>query len=234
MTNAREEILGGIRRRLGRTNGDAAAVDQRLAARRSNLVPARGRPAPAERLARFVEMAEAAQCTVARIASPSELPAAVGDWLSRHNLAAALVMAPDPRLDAVPWQSQPLLSIRRGAPEEADAVGLGRALTGIAETGTLLVASGPEAPTTLSFLPENHIVVLDAAAIVGSYEDAFARLRAAHPGENGAALPRAVSLITGPSRTGDIALKIELGAHGPRRVHIIILEQSGIGDDPPA
>lgn len=228
---AREAILGRLRRGLGRGTDTAsyAEVERRLATPTANLIPQRGRPPAAERIERFIEMAEAAQCTLARIENAAALPAAVAEWLGGHNLAAALVMAADPALDRAPWAAaQPLLSIRRGAPMEADAVSLNRALAGIAETGTLMLASGPGAPTSLSFLPENHIVVVDAAAIVGGYEEAFARLRAA---QDGTALPRAVNLITGPSRTGDIALKIELGAHGPRRLHIVIVDRGFEADD---
>lgn len=233
---ARAAILGRLRRGLGRETDTAKAayaeVERRLATPTANLIPQRGRPPAAERIERFIEMAEVAQCTLARIENAAALPAAVAEWLGGHNLAAALVMAADPALDRAPWAAaQPLLSIRRGAPMEADAVSLNRALAGIAETGTLMLASGPDAPTSLSFLPENHIVVVDATAIVGSYEEAFARLRAAHGAQDKMALPRAVNLITGPSRTGDIALKIELGAHGPRRLHIVIVERGFEADD---
>ena len=233
--DARAAILGRLRHGLGREPASAAAaaaeVERRLAAPAANLIPKRGRPAAFERLERFTEMAEAAQCTLARIEGVAALPDAVAAWLGGHNLAASLVMAPDPVLDRAPWAGQPLLSIRRGAPTEADAVGLNRALAGIAETGTLMLASGPDAPTSLSFLPENHIVAVAAAVIVGGYEEAFARLRTAHPGPGGTALPRAVNLITGPSRTGDIALKIELGAHGPRRLHIVVVDTGLEADD---
>ena len=84
-----------------------------------------------------------------------------------------------------------------------------------------MLASGPAAPTTLNFLPENHIVVLKASQVVGPYEDAWDRLRAAN-GEG--RLPRTVNFITGPSRTGDIEQTIQMGAHGPRRLHVILVE----------
>jgi L-lactate dehydrogenase complex protein LldG len=81
--------------------------------------------------------------------------------------------------------------------------------------------SGPDNPTTLNFLPETHIVVLPKSAVTGSYEDVWDRLRQ-HVGEG--VMPRTVNLVTGPSRTGDIEQTIELGAHGPRRLHIILLD----------
>ena len=81
-----------------------------------------------------------------------------------------------------------------------------------------MMKSGPAHPTTLNFLPDTHVVVLRASQIVGSYEDAWDRLR------GGEAMPRTVNFITGPSRTGDIEQTIFLGAHGPRRMHIVMVE----------
>ncbi len=96
-------------------------------------------------------------------------------------------------------------------------------MAGIAETGTLLLASGPEAPTTLNFLPDNHVVVLKASQVVGAYEDALDRLRETHgPGK----LPRVINFITGPSRTADIDQTIQLGALGPRRLHVLLVEDT--------
>ncbi len=92
------------------------------------------------------------------------------------------------------------------------------AFTAVAETGTLMLRSGPDHPTTLNFLPDTHIVVLRAGQIVGPYEDAWAKLRAAGD------MPRAVNFVSGPSRTADIEQTIQLGAHGPRRLHIVLIE----------
>jgi L-lactate dehydrogenase complex protein LldG len=97
------------------------------------------------------------------------------------------------------------------------------AFAAIAETGTLMLLSGPSGPTTLNFLPDNHIVVLRASQLVGAYEEAWGRLRELYgPGK----LPRTVNLITGPSRTADIEQTIQLGAHGPRRLHILVVEDA--------
>jgi L-lactate dehydrogenase complex protein LldG len=142
-------------------------------------------------------------------------------------------MAPDPALDRFPWDNRPLLTIRRGRAEPGDAVSLTRCLAGIAETGTLMLVSGRDTPTTLNFLPDTHIVVLRAGQVVASYEDGWdlVRHRAAGKPEG---WPRTVNLITGPSRTGDIEQRIQLGAHGPRRLHIVLVgEPEGSADAPP-
>ena len=93
------------------------------------------------------------------------------------------------------------------------------AFVGIAETGSVMLLSDPSSPTTLNFLPEHHIVLLDRTRIVGHLEDAFATLR-----RERTAMPRSVNIITGPSRTGDVELNMEFGAHGPRRLYVMLLE----------
>ena len=151
------------------------------------------------------------------IASDAEVPAEVARYLAAENLPAELAMAPEPALDALPWDERPLLQIRRCKAEAGDAVSLTPCLAAVAETGTLMLVSGAETPTTLNFLPDTHIVVLRGEQVVATYEDGWDLLRAR------GALPRTVNFITGPSRTGDIEQKIELGAHGPRRLHVILI-----------
>jgi L-lactate dehydrogenase complex protein LldG len=225
MSEARDQILGALRRSLKRGPLDAdrrAELDARLAAHPRNLVPARAQSLdPAGQVDLFVQMAEEVETTVARVASAAEVPAAVADYLSRHNLPSRLVMTPDPQLDGVPWGERPMLEIRRGRAEEADQVGVTAVFAAIAETGTLMLVSGPESPTRNNFLPDTHIVVLRRTQVAASYEDGWSRLRDA---ERDAALPRTVNFITGPSRTGDIEQRIELGAHGPRRLHVILID----------
>jgi L-lactate dehydrogenase complex protein LldG len=223
---ARDDILGGIRRSLGRgtlagptADAAAAAVTERVAAHRRNLIPARAAALDAaDRVALFVDMAEAVQATVARVAAERDIPAEVARYLAAENLPAEIRIAPDPELDALPWAERPLLHVVRGKAEPGDAVSLTPCRAAVAETGTLMLTSGETTPTTLNFLPDTHIVVLRAGQVVASYEDGWDLLRAR------GALPRTVNFITGPSRTGDIEQRIELGAHGPRRLHVILVD----------
>jgi L-lactate dehydrogenase complex protein LldG len=218
MSEARGDILGAIRR-ARRDAGDPGAVDGRLAGHRRNLVPARAASRDhAGQVALFAEMAEEVQTTVARVARLDDVPGALADWLAGQNLPAEFVMSPDKLLDDVPWGERPLLRFRRGKPEPTDLTGVTACFAGISETGTLMLVSGPESPSTLNFLPDNHVAVVRASQVVGTYEDGFDRLRAA------GAVPRTVNFVTGPSRTGDIEQKIQLGAHGPRRLHIVIVD----------
>ncbi len=224
MSDARVQMLGAIRRSLKRDALPAdrrAALESRIAAARPGPIPARGQLPPAARVELFVRMAGEASCTVARVADGSAVPAAVAEYLARENLPARLRVAPDPAVQGLPWHTRPLLELSAGRSDGADEVSLTPAFAAIAETGTLMLTSGPGRPTTLNFLPETHIVLLEAGQVVGALEEAWSRLRA----QTGAgAMPRTVNLITGPSRSGDIEQKLQMGAHGPRRLHIIVID----------
>jgi len=219
---ARKRILRGLRTALDVAGPrDAAEVDARIAAHARNLIPRRGQLPPAQMRDLFAAKAVQAAATVDRVAA-EELPGALQRYLSERNLAPVLAMSPDPALDRYPWESAGLLEIRRGRAEGTDAVAVTPAFAGIAETGTLMLWSAPVRPTSLNFLPENHVAVLRAQDVVPALEDGWARLRAALP--PGQPFPRTVNFITGPSRTADIEQELILGAHGPRRLHILLVE----------
>jgi L-lactate dehydrogenase complex protein LldG len=228
MSDGRERILGDIRKSLKRgplDSNTAAQLRGRVAAHQRNLIPARAMALDhAGQVDLFITMAGEVQATVARVGSLAAVPEAVADYLAAENLTAELVVAPDPNIDAIPWEARPLLRIRRGRAEGADKVSLTPCHAAIAETGTLMLISGRETPTTLNFLPDTHIVVVRRDQVVASYEDALDRLRADRASDK---LPRVINFITGPSRTADIEQHIELGAHGPRRLHIVLVEDGG-------
>ncbi len=231
MSEARAQILGSIRRSLKRGALDEAGrapLERRLAAHERNLVPKRAASLPqAAQIDLFVAMAEEVQTTVTRVSREADVPAAVADYLSQRNLPSRLVMTPDPQLDGIPWSERPMLEIRRGRAEDGDQVGVTACFAGIAETGTLMLISGAASPTRNNFLPDTHIVVMRGDQVVPTYEEGWTRLRQARGADGGAAMPRTVNFITGPSRTGDIEQRIELGAHGPRRLHIVLIEDGG-------
>jgi len=224
MSDARSTILNGIRRSLHRgelAGAERHAVEARLAEPpRGPLVARANLPQP-DKVALFCQWAETNNSTVARVAA-ADVASEVASYLARNNLPAEAAMAPGPALDAFDWASQKMLSLRRGRGEGSDHVSITDAFAGIAETGTLVTASGPEHPVTLNLLPDTHIVVLHEGDIVGGYEDVWERLRTRYGKDR---MPRTVNTITGPSRTGDIEQTIELGAHGPRRMHIVVVRE---------
>jgi L-lactate dehydrogenase complex protein LldG len=128
-------------------------------------------------------------------------------------------MGDDPRLASLPWDGT-TLELAHGRSAGHDLNALSHAFAGVAETGTLVLVSGHENPSTLNFLPDNHIVVVKTGDLAGDLETVFARVRERYgPGE----MPRTVNLITGPSRSADIEHTLLIGAHGPRRLHILLV-----------
>ena len=227
----REAVLGSLRRALGRDapvdEDTAAKLRARMTGHARNIVPARTALDDAGLVELFETMAQKVHATVAHVASMDDVPGAVGEYLRGENLPSEIVMAPDATLDAAPWSDNSLLEIRRGAPVESDQVSVTSAPAAVAETGTLAIYSGPDHPATLNFIPETHVVVLPAGRVVKSYEDVWDSIRA-HASDpesgRGGQLPRTVNFVTGPSRSGDIEQTLLLGAHGPRRLHIVIVD----------
>jgi L-lactate dehydrogenase complex protein LldG len=229
---ARDHILGSIRNALKRGPLDQErrqALEERLANPRPNLIPARAASLePAAQVDLFLAMAEEVQTTVMRVAAAEDVPGAVADYLAQRNLPTRLVMTEEPQLDGIPWEARPMLEIRRGRAEDGDAVGITGCFAAVAETGTLMLTSGKSSATRNNFLPDTHIVVMHRDQVVATYEDGWTKLRARqHTADGAFAMPRTVNFITGPSRTGDIEQRIELGAHGPRRLHIVLIEDGG-------
>ncbi len=220
---ARDAILGRVRKALRKSGDDAKA---RTEAERYVAMHANG-PRPGigpDLLAHFIERAIHMESTVERIASRAEIPAAVANYLDALELPAAI--AEQKSHDGVCWPefadldwSGAGLSIEPRPTQGDDRLGITGCLCAIAETGTLVFIPGPEMPTATTLLPDTHVVVLRASDVVATMEDAFARVRAAK-----SRMPRAINFISGPSRTGDIEQTIVLGAHGPYRVHILLLE----------
>ena len=217
MSGARERILARIRKAQGRggstpSKAELEAVETYLRAHPRGTLP----KVEADLAARFRARAESMQSTTEEVAARAEVPAAVARYLKAGNLPLAGCVWP--QLAALDWKGAGLALEPREA-NASDAVGVTGAFAAIAETGTLMFASGPDTPSTVSLLPETHVAVLSALRIVAHMEDAWAVARA----EFGQ-LPRAINFVSGPSRTADIDQTIVLGAHGPYRVHIVVVK----------
>jgi L-lactate dehydrogenase complex protein LldG len=101
-------------------------------------------------------------------------------------------------------------------PDPSIRVGVTGALLGIAESGSLVLVGGEGRPLTASLLPDIHIAILRESDLVPTLSDVLSKpeIRTA---------PAAV-LITGPSRTGDIEMTLTIGVHGPKEVHVFLIE----------
>ncbi|MBU63959.1 MAG: hypothetical protein CL858_00640 [Cupriavidus sp.] len=222
---ARDRIFARIRAAQGRgakvTEGEREAVADYL-----NRHPQGPRPAVGQNLAEaFSEQAQKMASTVDRVATLADVPGAVLRYLDGLNLARRAVAWT--ALGALPWAAQgievecrPPLREPQADREHGDLVGITGCFVAIAETGSLMLLSGPDTFASAALLPETHIAVVPVSRIVANMEEAFARMRAEH-----GQLPRATNVISGPSRTGDIEQTIVLGAHGPYRVHVVLVEQ---------
>jgi L-lactate dehydrogenase complex protein LldG len=232
---SRDAILANIRGALGVNAGDAlrrSTVEARLAAPPTHLQPGRTRGTETELLDRFVGFLQAQAAHVIRAVGPAAVPQAIAAFLSAQRLPPRLRCGADPYLARLPWDTAPELERVLGAAQATDTTSLSRAFAGIAETGTLLLTSGPENPVTLNYLPDTHIVVLEEQDVVGPYEAAFAKVRASY---GAGKMPRTLNFVSGASRTADIGGKIVIGAHGPRQLAVVLVgtrPQGGLTSGP--
>ncbi len=217
MSAIRNTILNNLRHALKRDQLDTniiAQLEARLAA-----PPIFEQPTlPTDLVAHFINQLTKVAGTIAIIPEITEIPAAILTFLQQYQLPQEIVV--DAHLREINWSNQWQISYRAAQP--TDRVSVSRAFAGIAETGSLILLSHPNSPTTLNFLPSYHIVILFQTDLVAHLETLWSRLRL-QP------MPRSINIITGPSRTADIEQTLQLGAHGPRQLHVILV--TGNDDD---
>ena len=222
--SAREAILGKVRRALGAGEDDIERlknVTRRIGQPPRGVIPGRAQLDQEAKVALFCTMARNAAASVVRVAGEEDVPNAVSTYLRSKNLAAKVRMGNDRRLKQMPWVDERSLQVRNGPSDGSDEVSVSHGAAGIAETGTVVLWSGRDNPTTLNFLPDHHIVVVGARDIAGDLETVMERVRERFgKGE----MPRTLNFVTGPSRSGDIEQTLLLGAHGPRALHIIVVD----------
>ena len=187
-----------------------AALDERIAHPPRHIRPAQDE----DSLERFIRKFESRAGTTQRVASLAEVPVAVEAYRQAKDLPPRVMMGA--ALAGLPWPSE--WEIDHGPAGREATLSVTPCLAGIAETGSLMLAASPQSPTTHNFVPDDHVVVLEVGRIVAHFEDAWAVLRARPEG-----IPRATNIVSGPSRTADVEQTIQLGAHGPRRVHVILV-----------
>ncbi|VVD68708.1 membrane protein [Pandoraea eparura] len=215
-SDARKRIFARIRHAQHRP--DAARANE-LAAAEDYLArhPQGPRPAmSADLIATFIDKAQALSTTIARVPGMTDVPSAAATYLQANGLTVQAVAWPT--LRELDWVGAGC-RVEFRKPQGDDLVGITGCFCAIAETGALMMMSGPETFASATLLPETHIAVVPASRIVAGHEDGFALMRS----ERGQ-LARATNFIAGPSRTADIEQTLVLGAHGPYRVHLIIVD----------
>jgi L-lactate dehydrogenase complex protein LldG len=208
---SRDAILA----KIDRANAGRAAPDVQAAAEALIADPDgyRATFAPQPVYDRFVAKAtsETVTATVEDLATLADLPKAVADYIRAKDLALRIALQPRDSLTALDWSG--FETVDTAQMNEPLAVTFADA--GIAETGSLVFRTGPDAPVLLNFLPLHHLVILRRSSILPHMEDAFD-----HFGTAAEAQGRSLNIITGTSGTADIEAKNVRGAHGPRFMHI--------------
>ena len=220
--SARKDIFARLKTTLDRVHNPTvrySGADQRIHDGSPALIPERGRSEGPAKTALFVSEAERADADVRRLAHMGDVPGVVKSILTESKITA-LKAAPAETLQAMDWAN---IGVAFGRGEGSDHIGLSVAYGAVAETGTLVMTSGPSSPTTLNFLPDVHMVVIREKDIAANYEEVWDRLRV-EAESDAPRLPRTVNWITGPSRTADIEQTLLLGAHGPRKLIILLID----------
>ena len=167
----------------------------------------------------FIAQATRSAAEVRRLGRLSDVPAAIAEALRARNMKAAVHLPENsPLRSLLPWENVPGLTRERTLPGPDDAA-VTLAPYAIAETGTLVYAAQRDAPASWHFRPGLEIAVVRKASIVADFESVLARVK------NDGAWPSTINLVTGPSRTGDIEQTLELGAHGPKAVVVLVVEE---------
>jgi L-lactate dehydrogenase complex protein LldG len=216
--SARAAILARIRQAQGRagsqpTESELVRVREAIARREVGPQPSISRPA--DPIAHFLAECDRVGTTHSRVESEAQAPAQVARYLDAAGLERRAVAWPG--LAGLDWAGAGVRVESRPARGD-DRIGITGCYCAVAETGTLLLLGGPDTPKSTALLPETHVAIVNAARLVPTMEDAFALLRR----ERGE-LPRATWFVSGPSRTADIEQTIVIGAHGPYRVHVILV-----------
>jgi len=215
--SARENILGRIRAANASHRIDGSGSEQIVA---SHLSDRKRGPLPGmkwKRIARFKRCSAEAATTVDEVSSRADVPAAVARYLAEHELPKTGVCWPE--LGDLDWRGAGLEIEARPANGD-DKSGITGSFCGLAETGTLMLLSGEQTHATTSLLPDTHIALVSASRIVRCMEDAWDLFR-----KEIGDFPRQVNFVSGASRTADIEMTLVYGAHGPFRVHVIIVDE---------
>lgn len=202
MSTARERILGRIK-----------AVQP---GRQPNSMPELIRPAiNPDHLAQFEEKLELGGGSMSQVENHAEAASLITDFLIKQHMPNKIRLAP--ALQYMQWENR--LEVSYGKSEGNDLVSVTPAFCAIAETGSVVLLSSPESPTSLNYLPDVHFVIVHASQLVPHIEDAWTKLR------QQPAIPRAINIITGPSKTADVEQTLQIGAHGPRQLRVILISE---------
>jgi L-lactate utilization protein LutC len=161
----------------------------------------------------FTEKLVLGSGTLEQVDGMSNVSDAIVRFLRMNDLALKVRVAPS--LKTLSWQHG--LEVSYGNTRGDDMISVTPAFCAVAETGSVVLLSSEDNPTSLNFLPDVHIVIVEMNQLVPHYEDVWIKLR------DRADMPRTVNFITGPSKTADVEQTLQIGAHGPRQLHVVMV-----------
>ncbi len=168
---------------------------------------------------RFISLVTAEATTVERLADLAHVPHAVDGYLRGQQIPGRVVIDTSACLSGEAFSDTDLqVSIPPLRPDHD--VLLSGCYGAVAESGALVISTSDGHAITNDFLAETHIVILFANRIVATLADLWDALRT---DTQGGFMPREFCLVTGPSRTADLGVPAKLGAHGPARVHVLLI-----------
>ena len=217
--NSRDSVLTRIGTALGRANegriltldDQPADVAERLRHNHRHTLPR----VSDDLIPALIKSMESVLMSVVRLQSLEDCVAAVDWYLESQgvDVSAPGSVTVAPALAGMAWPK----GYASGAATGTEKVSVTPCVAAVAETGSIVTGSDAKTPATLNFLPETHIIIVYESQVVKHVDDVFPLIRALQ------SLPRAVNFVTGPSRTADIEQTLEIGAHGPRRMHVLLL-----------
>lgn len=205
--SARDDILAALARHGASSTPPATALAL-------PPVPAIAAKSGADAYARFTTLVKE---SLAELVEAPDCHAAMREIAARAPKDSPLAVSPQPLTAGLDWAGAGFAT-RVGAWPDLPA-GVSMADAGVAETGSVLFFSGANAPVLANFLPDIHFALVRRSTILPGLNDALELAKRS-------AMPSTVNFITGPSRSGDIEQTLELGAHGPRQLVILVLMDS--------
>lgn len=187
-----------------------------LAAKRPRPVPS---AEPAEAFAERLSL-QGGHCV--RVADLSAARRWLADFIGSHGADEACTTRLDGWCAPILETPDPELPLRLAGAREQPRVGLCSALAAVAETGSVLLHPGKDSPLALAFLSTQLVVLLRQQDVVDSLEMLWSRVRECVGDDP----PRALSLVSGPSTSGDIAMQFATGVHGPVSLHVLMVEEA--------
>jgi L-lactate dehydrogenase complex protein LldG len=172
-----------------------------------------------ELIAQFIERVSEYKAAVRKVA-PDDLPHAIAEACRRQGVKRLVIPADLPR----EWEPADVTLLREPGLtneqlDQSDGVLSGCAL-GIAQTGTIVLDSGPaQGRRAITLVPDSHLCVIRTDQVVGLVPEAVARLHMAAGSPD-----RPITFISGPSATSDIELSRVEGVHGPRTLEVLVVD----------